>query len=573
MTALRHLRLRFPLVLPTACATKTSALTAREQNIRNTPNPPKGAKMQEIADLMEEFEGLEQSSAAEQGALEANFEEAKVGAAAAERTRWETEVAECQRTMEIRINASIEAERKAASEASRVECAVWEQRITATEVGILSMCCGVVNSNSSFLSRPPPESNDQTASKTTQQQREEQLSLELQKAGIALDHARREAATLSSKLLEQHEERSFRGATEASAAAAAAAEAGGWNVELGRDLTTTTTTTERSAEIVARLQGHCEVAEEPATKLKERLCEVHAGCTGIEVRGEQKIARGKEALAGHIDIREGQGHLLSTTRSISTALRESDWTAINEGRPSTALLNVGRWFEEKWSVSRRRFYYVDHTSKRTYWQLPSFSPAASPNPNDRGGSPPPCVDSNCDIAIKEGPEYATRDGGGRSGSSEDASTVLLAFLVSTGIDPGQFLPKLVAFGIDCSDAALALSDVVDPDLVGDEDLAKEMGLSKLQVLKFRRAASAVQKELEIERMTNSGNPRNAQPAARSAISRSGEDSVFGQYPKTHERHDGWAEDTAPHPMPSFGINSPVIQHLLSSWTRDHQKLK
>jgi hypothetical protein len=94
MTALRHLRLRFPLVLPTACATKTSALSAREQNIRNTPNPPKGAKMQEIADLMEEFEGLEQSSAAEQGALEANFEEAKVGAAAAERTRWETEVAE-----------------------------------------------------------------------------------------------------------------------------------------------------------------------------------------------------------------------------------------------------------------------------------------------------------------------------------------------------------------------------------------------------------------------------------------------------------------------------------------------
>ena len=35
----------------------------------------------------------------------------------------------------------------------------------------------------------------------------------------------------------------------------------------------------------------------------------------------------------------------------------------------------------------------------------------------------------------------------------------------------------------------------------------------------------------------------------------------------------WEEVVEEHPVPPFGIQSPVIQHLLSSWTQDAQKLR
>ena len=35
----------------------------------------------------------------------------------------------------------------------------------------------------------------------------------------------------------------------------------------------------------------------------------------------------------------------------------------------------------------------------------------------------------------------------------------------------------------------------------------------------------------------------------------------------------WKEELDMHPVPPFGINSPVIRHLLTSWTQDQQKLE
>mmetsp|Transcript_94061 Transcript_94061/g.269284 ORF Transcript_94061/g.269284 Transcript_94061/m.269284 type:complete len:113 (+) Transcript_94061:227-565(+) len=35
----------------------------------------------------------------------------------------------------------------------------------------------------------------------------------------------------------------------------------------------------------------------------------------------------------------------------------------------------------------------------------------------------------------------------------------------------------------------------------------------------------------------------------------------------------WEEEYSAHPVPPFSIDSPVIQHLLASWTADGQKLR
>ena len=56
-------------------------------------------------------------------------------------------------------------------------------------------------------------------------------------------------------------------------------------------------------------------------------------------------------------------------------------------------------------------------------------------------------------------------------------------------------------------------------------------------------------------VTTEQTQEKAQPAAQSAL------------------REDWAEVTEQHPAPSYGLESPVISHLLSTWTTDTAKVQ
>ena len=348
-------------------------------------------------------------------------------------------------------------------------------------------------------------------------------------------------------------------------------------------------------------------------------------CGEAEASAEQFNFRLRNALEGKATIEANAGNLLcqyvkenrlhsARARTLERRLarlspplanklcalrNQNDVSATRHRHPNWPSNNIGRWFEEKWFVTQERPYYVDHVSKTTHWQLPYLTNA--PLFQD-------CVSSSGVFVY--GNNCPLNDGPASQNDGLPASEVIFSSLLgSAGIDPASFLPRLVAFGVDCSKAASALHVVLDPDLIGDQDLINGMALSKLQVLKFRRAASAIKVGLD-QYEHSAGGERNetvitewkqhavmelmtkapSQPAGRSTPEvLTGPEAKKGfttahnevaardnSFPSAGlESADcgaGWAHETEVYPVPSFGIDSPVIGHLLSSWTRDPQKL-
>uniref|UniRef100_A0A7S2SIB0 WW domain-containing protein n=1 Tax=Rhizochromulina marina TaxID=1034831 RepID=A0A7S2SIB0_9STRA len=341
-----------------------------------------------------------------------------------------------------------------------------------------------------------------------------------------------------------------------------------------------------SSEITARVQEleeELRIATYELDRLRGETETLRAGKLELAAAQEEGLAlatslnedltaarREKDVMTSTVTRAEEEAQAMATLLASERLEKERLEAQISElESASSSVRAVGKWYEEKWSSEDNKVYYVDHDTKTTHWSLPPGSPIG---PEGQGDQLPPSEQerpSSRDLEATAGSNAAAAENGeGSGGHGDEQQAPRLASPesdpprssgTSSGADTGLD-GVLASLALSHMSGALAVAGVrTTADLLPgpkhptDEQIMQQAGLNKVQVAKLRKAAAQRQAEERVQRRDPDERPTS--PGA----------SVV--------EFTNWRRETQDNPVPPFGIGSPVIQHLLASWTSDPQKLR
>jgi len=295
-------------------------------------------------------------------------------------------------------------------------------------------------------------------------------------------------------------------------------------------------------ERLGEARRELEVAQEESIALVASLDRDLTASRREKQEMETAVARADEEA-------QAMARLLAAETSAKKQL-EAQITELEDCAES--LRSVGKWYEEKWSTEDNKVYYVDHATKTTHWSLPPSST------EEQGPAPSQAVCEVHGVAASGGGDTAVTAANGSASPlppgprSEQAPST-----VSKTNDQG-LSEVLASLALSHMSGALAVAGVrMLRDLVpgpkhpNDEQIMQQAGLNKVQVAKLRKTAA---QRLE------------SRPGVEEPLSPVSPGASVVEF-------TGWRKEVQENPIPPFGIDSPVIQHLLASWTTDPQKLR
>jgi hypothetical protein len=109
----------------------------------------------------------------------------------------------------------------------------------------------------------------------------------------------------------------------------------------------------------------------------------------------------------------------------------------------------------------------------------------------------------------------------------------------------------------------------------DEDNTKEvldLLVSALRVRREARTPSPPIPSTELPAASPQKETPPEQPASQTQADAK-EEAAVPQAPPAHTESAAWEEVEEEHPVPTYGLESPVIAHLLSTWTTDANKVR